>query len=84
MFTLFGKRRRKKRIPIGAVVEVSAEGGWRVDCEAKARSGPEPVETRQGEDYFYWVDFDVPQHDLSDDGPYESAQILSRYLRKNS
>jgi len=67
---------------IGAVVEVSAEGGWRTDCQGKVKCGPEPVETRQGVDYFYWVEFDEPQHDLSDDGPYEAAQILSRYLTK--
>lgn len=80
MFNLFRKGRLKRRLEIGCKVEVSAEGGWAKNCVATVESGPESVETRQGEDYFYWVVFDEPQHDLSDDGPYESAQILSRYL----
>ena len=31
-------------------------------------------------DYFYIVKFDAAQHDLSEDGPYVMAQILSRYI----
>lgn len=29
---------------------------------------------------FYMVQFDAPQHDLSEDGPYYKAQILGRCL----
>jgi hypothetical protein len=65
----------------GARVSVSAIcGGWRNDATGVIVGAPEPIETVQGEDYFYWVLFDVPQHDLSDDGPYYKAQILSRCI----
>lgn len=55
-------------------------GGYRNDSEGVISSDPEPVQTMQGEDFFYWVQFDTPQHDLSNDGPYSKAQILSRCL----
>jgi hypothetical protein len=55
-------------------------GGWRNDSHGVIVAAPEPVQTVQGEDYFYLVQFDSPQHDLSDDGPYSTAQILSRCL----
>lgn len=72
---------KQQEFPIGTRVSVSgACGGWRNDCEGVISSVPEPVQTVQGEDYFYWVQFDTPQHDLSDDGPYRKAQILSRCL----
>lgn len=29
----------------------------------------------------YFVAFDEPQHDTSDDGPYRKAEIWARYLR---
>jgi hypothetical protein len=46
-------------------------------------AAPEPVghpDARDGE-LAYWVDFDEPQHDTSDDGPYRMACIWGRYLR---
>lgn len=55
-------------------------GGWRNDCHGMIVSEPESVQTLSGEDYYYWVQFDFPQHDLSSDGPYSKAQILSRCL----
>ena len=65
---------------LGTRVFVSATcGGWRNDSRGSIISAPESVQTVQGEDYFYWVQFDVPQHDLSD-GPYSKAQVLSRCL----
>ncbi|MGH1487723.1 MAG: hypothetical protein ACRBCI_16045 [Cellvibrionaceae bacterium] len=70
----------RKNLIKGAKVKVSSKGGWAQDSTAAITSDPESVNTRQGEDYFYWVKFETPQHDLSNDGPYESAQILSRYL----
>lgn len=63
-------------------VKVSSEGGWRENFFGKIISEPQSIQTRQGEDFFYWVEFDVPQHDLSEDGPYSMAQILSKYLDK--
>ena len=82
MFGFFRNKRRKKDFEIGNFVVVSAEGGWREDSEGEIIGGPEPIQTLQGSDYNYWVRFSEPAHDLSDDGPYESAQILSRFLRE--
>lgn len=71
----------KQRLSVGTRVFVSAAcGGWRNDCWGVIRQGPEPVQTIQGEDFYYWVEFDTPQQDLSDDGLYYKAQILSRCL----
>lgn len=65
----------------GARVSVSGIcGGWRTDSTGVIVGAPESVTTVQGEDFTYWVQFDVPQHDLSQDGPYYKAQILSRCL----
>jgi len=47
--------------------------GWRNDCYGVIHDGLESVQTVQGEDFYYWVEFDVPQHDLSDGGPYYKA-----------
>jgi hypothetical protein len=71
----------RQAFAIGTQVLVSAVGGgWRNDFRGTISSTLETVQTVQGEDYFYWVQFDAPQHDLSNDGPYYKAQILSRYL----
>ena len=68
-------------LAIGSRVLVSAKcAGWRNDFHGVVCGGPEPVETVQGPDYFYWVQFDSPQHDLSEDGPYYKAQVLGRCL----
>ncbi|NYE29683.1 hypothetical protein HDE78_002649 [Rhodanobacter sp. K2T2] len=70
---------------IGTRVMVSAiGGGWRDDCLGVISSAPESIQTLQGVDYSYWVKFDTPQHDLSNDGPYYKAQILSRCLTKEA
>lgn len=45
--------------------------------------GPEPfteIETQFGHDRMYFVRFDEPQHDVDGDGPYESSQVLGKYL----
>ena len=68
-------------LTMGARVLVSATcGGWRNDSRGVISSAPDSVQTVQGEDYFYLVLFDTPQHDLSNDGPYYKAQVLSRCL----
>jgi hypothetical protein len=62
---------------LGDRVVVSAKcAGWREDAPGVVCGGSEHVQTVQGADYFYWVQFDTPQHDLSDDGPYGKAQVL--------
>jgi len=70
----------KQELPAGTRVFVSSQGGWRGDCLGFVRGDAESVQTVQGEDYFYWVEFDTPQHDLSEGGPYRKAQVLARYL----
>ena len=71
----------RQHFAIGTRVRVSAIcAGWRTDASGTIRGGPEQAQTVQGEDYFYWVEFDTPQLDLSDDGPYDKAQVLGRCL----
>ena len=41
-----------------------------------------PVETTTGARRFYWIAFDVPQMDTEGDGPYETAEVLDRYLER--
>lgn len=72
--------RLKKQFKAGDRVEVSVEAGWRKDSVGIIKGLPEPVVTIQGDDIYYWVKFDEPQHDLSEDGPYEMAQVLSRFI----
>jgi hypothetical protein len=54
--------------PTGTVVYDSADGAFSI------------VMTRDGPELQYWVSFDEPQCDADGDGPYVSAQVLSRYL----
>ena len=71
----------RQRFVAGTRVVISGPcGGWRDDLVGTIRGDPVSVQTVQGEDYFYWVEFDTPQHDLGDDGPYYKAQVLSRCL----
>lgn len=74
--------RLKKRFSIGTSVVVSKEGGWQKNSYGTVARGPEPVKTLLGVDYYYWVKFDKPENDLSDDGPYYEAQVLSRFVSK--
>ncbi len=67
---------------MGDRVKVSAEGGWRKDFLGVIGSEPKPEQTLQGLDLIYLVSFDTPQHDLSEDGPYVAAEILSCYLTR--
>ena len=39
------------------------------------------VETMRGSERSYWITFDEPQRDTDGDGPYESSQVLERYLQ---
>ena len=81
MAPLFMKRIRKN-FKLGDKVKVSKEGGWQQDFLGSIDSLRENIETQQGEELAYMVKFDEPQHDLSDNGPYASSQILTRYLTK--
>jgi hypothetical protein len=55
--------------------------GWRDESVGLICGQAEPVQTAQGDNFFYWVKFDAPQFTMDSDGPYEKAQILSRCLR---
>ena len=70
----------RKVFQLGAKVRVSAKGGWQRDALGIIVAGPEPIQTLQGEDFYWWVEFSEPERDLDDDGPYSKAQILSRYI----
>lgn len=70
----------RKTFTLGSKVVVSAKGGWQNDAIGVVVAGPEPVSTLQGEDFYWWVEFLQPQRDLGNDGPYNKAQILSRYI----
>ena len=70
----------RKAFQLGARVVVSARGGWQKDAVGVIVAGPEPVKTMQGEDFYWWVEFLIPEYDLDGDGPYSKAQILSRYI----
>jgi len=70
----------RKKYKTGDIVVIAEKGGWQPDTRGIVIGGPETVWTRQGADYYYWVEFSIPAYDLSDDGPYEKAQILSRFI----
>lgn len=70
----------RRTFKMGAKVLVSARGGWHRDALGRIVAGPEPIQTLQGEDFFWWVEFLVPERDIDGDGPYRKAQILSRYI----
>jgi len=80
-FPLHKYPKLRQAFGIGVRVVVAGEcAGFRKNASGTVCEGPEPVQTLQGEDFFYWVEFDTPQHDLSNNGPYPKAQILSRCL----
>jgi len=72
----------KNKFNLGDKVLVSHEGGWQKNSLGFICGDPELVETNQGNNYFYWVEFYEPQNDLSNTGPYRKAQILSQYLSR--
>ena len=72
--------RLMKNFQIGQSVVVSSAGGWKVDAPGTIVAGPEPISTRQGDEYYYWVEFDQPQQDINGPDEYTRAQILSRYI----
>lgn len=79
------KRRRapgSKKLRVGDRVRVSADAGWRQDAFGVVQYERGLIRTRQGIDQFYFVRFDTPQDDLSEDGPYLGGEILSRHLTK--
>jgi hypothetical protein len=71
---------QRKELSTNQRVLVSLTGGWKQSSLGVICSDPEPIETLQGSEYFYWVHFDEPQEDINGSDKYYKAQILSRYL----
>lgn len=71
---------RKKEFNVNDKVVVSAEGGWKRDCNGTICGVPELVETIQGPEYYYWVEFDEAEEDVNGPDQYSKAQILSQYI----
>ncbi|PPK97852.1 hypothetical protein CLV92_1022 [Kineococcus xinjiangensis] len=76
--------------PAGTRVRVVQDpqwsGPWRQEFTGTIDSWDVPnivevIDSPQGE-LEYQVCFDEAQDDMSDDGPYSSARILARYLRR--
>lgn len=55
-------------------------GPWPAEPTGTVRSGPEIIEGTRGLMATYWVQFDEPQYDTDGDGPYDSSQVLGKYL----
>jgi hypothetical protein len=76
-------------IAVGARVRVRQDPGfgpgpWPAEPLGTVTDGIEGhytvVETRQGPERTYFIRFDEPQRDPDGDGPYETSQVLERYL----
>ena len=88
------ERLTENRLPLSAKFRKPLSRGARVIVRRDPDFGPGPwpdeplgtvgtyemVETRQGRERIYMVQFDVPQLDTDGDGPYASSQVLERYL----
>ena len=70
----------KKAFALGTRVVVSKDGGWQRDAKGVVVAGPEVIQTLQGEDYYWWVEFEEPERDINGPDQYRKAQILSRYI----
>ncbi len=76
-----------KRIPVGARARVMQDrqfppGPWPSEPTGMVASGPVMV---RGAGWWqrhatYVVEFDVPQRDTDDDGPYRGSEVLGKYL----
>lgn len=71
----------RKEFKVGTKVIVSSTGGWQRDAVGIIVAGPELIDTLQGQDFYWWVEFLTPERDLDNDGPYTKAQVLSRYIQ---
>ena len=55
-------------------------GPWPDEPAGTVIGTPHLVETTRGPMAMYWVRFDEPQFDPDGDGPYDSSEVLARYL----
>jgi len=74
----------REPLPAGARVRVRRDpefgpGPWPAEPSGTVGSFG-MVTTTRGPERTYWVLFDDPQLDPDGDGPYESSQVLERYL----
>lgn len=77
-------------LPLGTRVRVRRDpqfgpGPWPSEPTGTLVVGPDgkqfsEVSTQQGIQRTYWVRFDEPQLDPDGDGPYESSQVLEKYI----
>jgi hypothetical protein len=76
-------------LPVGAQVIVRRDpdygpGPWPSEPRGVVSGRVSPyftvVQTLQGPERTYWITFDEPQQDAEGDGPYDSSQVLERYL----
>ena len=65
---------------IGDRVRVSEHAGWRKSFFGSIDSGPQSTETRFGTLTSYWVNFEAPQKERSEEDEYIQAQITNLYL----
>ena len=65
---------------VGDKVRVSEHAGWRASFFGTVKSGPESTETRLGISALYWVGFEEPQKNRSEEDKYVQAQISNVYL----
>jgi len=69
-----------KNFALNDRVTVSSSGGWKNTFAGTICGGPEPFQTLQGPEAFYWVQFDESQEDVTGPDVYTRARVLSRYL----
>ncbi|MBK8814581.1 MAG: hypothetical protein IPN42_03300 [Methylococcaceae bacterium] len=74
----------KSKLPlfsIGDKVLVSEHSGWQCNFLGTVVSNPEPSQTNLGQETLYWVQFEKPQKDRSENEEYIKAQISNAYLK---
>lgn len=84
-------RGRPVLLTVGAHVRVIRDpqfgpGPWPAEPTGRIVASPAgelftEVETRQGPERTWWIEFDEPQRDADGDGPYRESQVMERYLR---
>ncbi|MBK8814832.1 MAG: hypothetical protein IPN42_04660 [Methylococcaceae bacterium] len=66
---------------LGDKVLVSEHSGWQCNFLGTVVSNPEPSQTNLGQETLYWVQFEKPQKDRSENEEYIKAQISNAYLK---
>ncbi len=76
------------KFSIGDRVLMLRHADWKSDAVGTISAGPHERVNSQGETYFdYWIDFDEPQSDFTDemngarDRTYKSSTVAAAYIR---